>query len=184
MAQSEIKARQDPSNLHLLQRACCTWDKNSFWFSPQKVLFHLFFASLLLSSPHSIFSLNHLRFGDLHTDLRWTLTLLKLPRSLFRPTPIHNDTTRHDTNSPHVKTDSHSRTNLFRRRPLDRFSTTTCDHVDTGQISAQTADVPPGSLNCRHQQACAQSQSHRTLQQQRRATGQESAAYSKACEDF
>jgi hypothetical protein len=27
------------------QRACCTWDENSFWFSPQKVLFHLFFAS-------------------------------------------------------------------------------------------------------------------------------------------
>jgi hypothetical protein len=83
-----------------------------------------------------------------------------------------------------VKPDSHSRTNPSRGRPLCRFSTTTCDHVNTDQISAQTADAPPGSHNCRHQQTCAQSHSHRTLQQCRATLEQESTAYSQACEDF
>jgi hypothetical protein len=75
---------------------------------------------------------------------------------------------------------SQLRTSLSARPPLARLSSTPCDHVNTGQISAQTADVPPGSRNCRHQQACAQSHSHRPLKQPE----QESAAYFQACEDI
>jgi hypothetical protein len=75
---------------------------------------------------------------------------------------------------------SQLRTSLSARPPLARLSSTPCDHVNTDQISAQTADVPPGSRNCRHQQACAQSHSHRTLEQPK----QESTANSQACEDI
>jgi hypothetical protein len=102
------RSRQDKTRrpFELLQRACCTWDKNSFWFSPQKVLFHLFFASSLTVISHCLpifFSSTSFVSATSTLDLRWTLTLdpLKLPRSpiLSDTHPSHTvryDYTRHE----------------------------------------------------------------------------------------